>query len=81
LFFIYVFVISKGTCKKRRGNEQRQLDQEQKASAKSIKQRAMYFMIWVAEPAIKTGLCPWTSASTPKLQIKRLLLLIEASMG
>lgn len=69
-----------------RGNEQRQLNQEQKASAKSIKQQAICFTIWVAETAVKTGLCPWTSASAPKLQImrkhaNRLFPLIEASMG
>ncbi|KAL3599140.1 hypothetical protein D5086_007058 [Populus alba] len=69
-----------------KGNEQRQLNQEQKASAKSMKQQAICFTIWVAEPAVKTGLCPWTLASTPKLQImgkhaNRLFLLIEASMG
>jgi hypothetical protein len=86
IVFHICFFISKGTCKKRRGNEQRQWNQEQKAPAKSIKQQAICFTIWVAEPAIKTGLCPWTSASTPKLQImgkhaNRLFLLIEASMG
>lgn len=83
---MYVFLISKGTCKKRRGNEQGQLNQEPKASAKSIKRQAICFTIWVAEPAVKTGLRPWTSVSAPKLKImgkhaNRLFLLIEASMG